>query len=132
MSSPSFAARADTIRSETHAPLPGSAAGPDVLVVSVRPDEQGVRDAARWAERVEGATAEALSSTDARLDERLDAALRVLVLDPGALAAWRGFGARATSRERLQLIARLAGRTENVTWASTAAQAGQWVGAVRA
>ena len=127
MSSPSLAARADTIQSETHATSQA-----DVLVVSVRPDEQGARDAARWAERVEGATAEALSSADARLDDRLDAARRVLVLDPGALAARRGFGARATSRDRLQLIARLAGRTEHVTWASTAAQADRWVGAVRA
>ena len=78
---------------------------------------------------MEGIAAEGLSSTDARLDARLDAAQQVLVLDPGALSAWRGFGARATSRERLQLIARLAGRTGHVTWASTAAQATRWVAA---
>ena len=127
MSSPSLAPRADTIQSETH-----DTSGPEVLVVSVRPDEQGARDAARWAERIEGTTAEALSSTDARLDSRLGSAQQVLVLDPGALASWRGFGARATARDRLQLLARLAGRAEHVTWASTAAQADRWVGAVRA
>lgn len=127
MSSPSLAPRADTLQSETH-----STSGPEVLVVSVRPDEQGARDAARWAERIEGPTAEALSSTDARLDARLDSAQQVLVLDPGALASWRGFGARATARDRLQLLARLAGRAEHVTWASTTAEAARWVGAVRA
>ncbi|MFC5061171.1 hypothetical protein [Actinomycetospora atypica] len=131
MSSPSLAARADNVQSETQT-YSGTTSCPEVLVVSVRADEQGTREAARWAERVEGASAEALSSTDARLDARLDTARRVLVLDPGALAAWRGFGARATASERLQLIARLAGRAGNVTWASTAAQATQWVGGVRA
>ena len=122
MSSPSLAPRADNAPSETH----------DVLVISVRPDEQGARDAARWAERVEGVTAEALSSTDARLDDRLATAQQVLVLDPGALAALRGFGTRASAHDRLQLLARLAGRSAQVTWASNAAQATRWVGDVRA
>jgi hypothetical protein len=115
MSSPSLATRADT----TH---PAEA-----LVVSVRTDERGARDAARWAEQLDGGTADAVVGSAARLEEQLDAASRVLVLDPSLTAAWRGFGARATSRERLRLVARLAGRSARVTWASTEAQAERWV-----
>jgi hypothetical protein len=119
MSTPSLAGRADTPRPTDTAPQP------DVLVISVRADEQGARAAARWAEQIGGAGAAA--SNDATLEARVDAARRVLVIDPGMMAARRGFGVRGTSRERLALVARLAGRTDRVTWASTGAQASEWV-----
>ncbi len=124
MSSPSLAARADTTVVETHTT---SVRRPETVVVSVRTDDQGAREAARWAEKVQGAGATALVSTDAQLETQIDTASRVLVLDPGMIASWRGFGARGTSRDRLQLVARLAGRSAHVTWASTGTQAEEWV-----
>lgn len=136
MSSPSLAKRADTARSETHVtsevrtipePRTDSAKQPEILVISVRADERGASEAARWAERVGGASAGAAVSSDTQLEKRVDAARRVLVLDPGVIAARRGFGARATSRERLRLVARLANHVDRVTWASTAPQADRWV-----
>jgi hypothetical protein len=114
MFSPSLASRADTV--------PATA---ESLVISVHADERGAREAARWADQVH--SADAALGTDSRLEARVAAARRVLVLDPGMLAARRGFGVRATSQERLALVARLAGRAERVTWAATAAQASQWV-----
>ncbi|MEJ2871473.1 hypothetical protein WCD74_27185 [Actinomycetospora sp. OC33-EN08] len=123
MSSPSLARRADTSPTDAHT-------HPEILVLSVHPDECGADAAEHWARRVPGARP-ALSS-DATLDEQLGTAQQVLVLDPGALAARRGFGARATSQERLQLIARLAGRRAQVTWARTAAQATRWAETLQA
>ncbi len=105
-----------------------SSATCDALVVSVRTDERGAQEAARWAGRVQGESVGAVVGSDARLEERIHAASRVLVLDPTVTAAWRGFGARATSRERLQLVARLADRPGHITWASTASQADRWLG----
>jgi hypothetical protein len=125
MSSPSLAPRADTF-SETHA-MSEPAPRPETLVISVRADERGAREAARWAEQVPGADAAALVSADAQLEKQVDAAARVLVLDPGAFAAWRGFGARASSKERLRLVARLADRVDHVTWARTGPQVTRWV-----
>jgi hypothetical protein len=113
MSSPSLAGRADT----TH---PAS-----TLVVSVRTDERGAQDAARWAGKITDGSA--LVGSAAHLEEQIDAASRVLVLDPTVTAAWRGFGARASSRERLQLVARLAGHSANVTWASSGRQADEFL-----
>ncbi|HEY2220825.1 hypothetical protein [Actinomycetospora sp.] len=96
-------------------------------MISVRADERGASEAVRWAEQVGGAGAKAVVASDAQLEKQVDAAQRVLVLDPGAIAAWRGFGARATSRERLALVARLADRFDHVTWASSRPKAAQWV-----
>ncbi|MDT7743908.1 MAG: hypothetical protein QOE59_2986 [Actinomycetota bacterium] len=129
MSSPSLAARADTSLPETHATTEArtDAARPESLVISVRADERGAGAAARWAERVGGGGATALVSSDAQLENQVDAAARVLVLDPGLMAARRGFGARATSRERLRLVSRLAGHADHVTWAATDAQATEWL-----
>ncbi len=130
MSSPSLAARADNSRPQTHAtPEPQTEAPrtPETLVISVRADERGAGAAASWAERVGGAGAGALVSSDAQLEKQVDAARRVLVLDPGVLAARRGFGARARSRERLALVSRLAGHADHVTWAATDAQATRWL-----
>jgi hypothetical protein len=136
MSSPSLARRADTSRSETQVTSEvrtisesgtASARQPGVLVISVHADERGASEAARWAEQVGGAGASAVVSSDALLEKRVDAARRVLVLDPGMMAAWRGFGARATSKERLQLVSRLATRFDHVTWVSSAPQAAQWI-----
>ncbi|MCD2195132.1 hypothetical protein LQ327_17330 [Actinomycetospora endophytica] len=124
MSSPSLGRRADTPRPTD---TTDDAKQPDVLVISVRADEQGARTAARWAEQVGGAGATAAVSSDAKLEQRVDKARRVLVLDPGMIAARRGFGVRGTSRERLALVARLAGRTDRITWAATGAQATQWI-----
>ena len=126
MSSPSLVARADNSLPETHA-TSGSTRKPESLVISVRADERGAHAAARWAEQVGGAGATALVSSDAQLEKQVDAVARVLVLDPGMIAARRGFGARATSRERLQLVSRLAGHAGHVTWAATDAQATQWL-----
>jgi hypothetical protein len=136
MSSPSLAKRADTARSETHVtsevrtipePRTDSVTQPEVLVISVHADERGASEAARWAGQVGAATASAVVSSDTQLEKRVDAARRVLVLDPGVIAARRGFGARATSRERLQLVARLANHVDRVTWASNEPQAAQWI-----
>ena len=129
MSSPSLVARADNSLPETHATSgsPSDTARPESLVISVRADERGASAAARWAEQVGGAGATALVSSDARLEKHVDAVARVLVLDPGMIAARRGFGARATSRERLALVSRLAGHADHVTWAATDAQATQWL-----
>jgi hypothetical protein len=130
MSSPSLATRADISLPETHATSESRTdAGREreSLVISVRADERGADAAARWAEQVGGAGASALVSSDAQLEKQVDAARRVLVLDPGVIAARRGFGARATSRERLQLVSRLVGHSDHVTWAATGAQAIQWL-----
>lgn len=116
MSSPSLDTRAGTAVPTTT---------PAALVISAHADERGAREAARWAEQLR--SADAALGSDARLEARVDAAQRVLVLDPGMIAARRGFGARATSRERLALVARLAGRADRVTWAATAAEAARWV-----
>lgn len=115
MSSPSLAPR-------VHPARPAEA-----LVVSVRTDERGLQDAARWAARIADGSAGAVVGNAPRLEEKVDAAGRVLVLDPSVTAAWRGFGARATSRERLALVARLAGHSARVTWASNGAAAERWV-----
>jgi hypothetical protein len=125
MSSPSLAPRADNSVVETHAT--SDATPPQYLVISVRADERGAGAAAAWAEQVGGAGAAALVSSDAQLEKRVDAVQRVLVLDPGMIAARRGFGVRATSRERLQLVSRLAGHADHVTWAATDAEATRWV-----
>jgi hypothetical protein len=129
MSSPSLVARADNSLPETHTTpeAHADATPPESLVISVRADERGADAAARWAERVGGAGAAALVSSDAQLEKQVDAVQRVLVLDPGMVAARRGFGARATSRERLQLVSRLAGHAGHVTWAATDAQATEWL-----
>ena len=129
MSSPSLVARADNSLPETHATSEActGATPPESLVISVRADERGASAAARWAERVGGAGAAALVSSDAQLEKQVDAVQRVLVLDPGLIAARRGFGARATSRERLALVSRLAGHADHVTWAATDAQATEWL-----
>ena len=129
MSSPSLVARADNSLPETYTTSEGRTGPtpPESLVISVRADERGADAAARWAERVGGAGAGALVSSDAQLEKRVDAVQRVLVLDPGMLAARRGFGARATSRERLALVSRLAGHADHVTWAATDAQATEWL-----
>ena len=108
----------------SQSPAVGPAGQPEVLVISVHADERGAREAARWAEQARGT---ATLGSDTRLEARVDAAARVLVLDPGMVAARRGFGARATSRERLALVARLGGHADRITWVSTAAQAARWV-----
>ena len=129
MSSPSLVARADNSLPETHATSgsPSAALPSESLVISVRADDRGAGAAARWAERVGGAGAAALVSSDSDLEEQVDSARRVLVLDPGVIAARRGFGARATSRERLRLVSRLAGHADHVTWAATDAEATRWL-----
>jgi hypothetical protein len=121
MFSPPLSARADSVQSDDRRP--------QALVISAHADHQGARAAARWAERLGNEAADTVLSTDGDLEERVAAAERVLVLDPGVIAAWRGFGPRASSRERLALLARLAGRPDRITWASTASQAAQWVDA---
>jgi hypothetical protein len=129
MSSPSLVPRADISLPETHATDESrtDAPRPESLVISVRADERGAGAAARWAERVGGAGAIPLVSSDPQLEKQVDAAARVLVLDPGVIAARRGFGARAASRERLALVSRLAGHVDHVTWAATDAQATRWL-----
>ena len=129
MSSPSLVARADNSFPETRATSgsPSAAIPPESLVISVRADDRGADAAARWAERVGGAGAAALVSSDAELEKQVDAARHVLVLDPGVIAARRGFGPRATSRERLRLVSRLAGHADHVTWAATHAEATRWL-----
>lgn len=117
MSSPSLA---DTSSS--------GSTGTPALVISAHADERGAREASRWAERAGLPADAAVLSTAPDLETRLARAGRVLVLDPGLLAAWRGFGARADKHERLPLMARLAGRSVPVTWACTAAQAARWAG----
>lgn len=129
MSCPSLDTRADTVSPETHVTSEAisasdSARRPVALVISAHADERGAREAARWAEQV---GADAAVSSDSRLEARVDAARRVLVLDPGVIASRRGFGPRASARERLALVARLAGHPDRVTWAATGAQATQWV-----
>ena len=121
MSSPSLSDRADSPQSDDRRP--------QALVISAHPDDQGARAAARWAGRLGTEAAGTVLSTAGDLEKRVAAAERVLVLDPGVIAAWRGFGPRASSRERLALIARLAGRPDQITWASTPSQAAQWVDA---
>jgi hypothetical protein len=121
MYSPSLSARADSLQSDDRRP--------QALVISAHADDRGARAAARWVARLGDEAAETVLSTDGDLEERVAAAARVLVLDPGVIAAWRGFGPRASSRERLALLARLSGRPDQVTWASTASQAAQWVDA---
>jgi hypothetical protein len=114
---PSLSARSDS--------RPSEGRRPPALVISAHADDDGAREAARWAGRL--GDAEPVLSTDDDLEARVAAAERVLVLDPGVVAAWRGFGPRASSRERLTLLARLADRRDGITWASTASQAAQWV-----
>lgn len=121
MYSPSLSVHADSPSSDERRP--------QALVISAHADDQGARAATRWAERLHDERAETVLSTDGDLEERAAAAARILVLDPSLVAAWRGFGPRASSSERLSLLARLADRRDQVTWATTASQATRWVNA---